>query len=134
MTDVMIAAAGHDVVMAPNAYLYLDYYQSEDHAQEPLAIGGYVPLEKVYHYEPVSAEIDAAKAHHVLGAQAQLWTEYMKTPEHVEYMAYPRLCALAEVTWTPAARKDYAGFVARLPAHLRRLAALGVHYCPVNDE
>ncbi len=122
------ASAGHDVVMAPNSYLYLDYYQSENRDAEPLAIGGFVPLEKVYSYEPVSAEIDAEKAHHVLGAQAQLWTEYIKTPAHVEYMAYPRLCALAEVTWTPAARKDYANFTTRLQTHLRRLAELGVNY------
>lgn len=125
---IAAASAGHDVVMAPNSYLYLDYYQSEDRSGEPLAIGGYVPLEKVYGYEPVSAEIDAEKAHHVLGAQAQLWTEYIATPEHLEYMAYPRLCALAEVAWTPAEHKDYADFIARLQTHLRRLTALGVNY------
>jgi hexosaminidase len=125
---IVAAKAGHDVVMAPNRHTYLDYYQSEDRTTEPLAIGGYIPLAKVYDYEPIPAALSAEEAQHVLGAQGQLWTEYMPTPKQVEYMAFPRLCALAEVLWTPAAAKEYAGFMARLPTHLQRLRILDVNF------
>jgi len=125
---IAAAKAGHDVVMAPNTYTYLDYYQSEDREGEPLAIGGYVPLEKVYHYEPIPAALAREAAHHVLGAQGQLWSEYMPDYRQVEYMAYPRLCALAEVVWTPPQRKDYQEFLSRLAHHLKRLDALDVNY------
>ena len=120
--------AKHDVVMAPNVWTYFDYYQSEDQAAEPLAIGGYVPLEKVYSYDPVSSELTVNEARHVLGTQSQLWTEYIPNPKHLEYMAYPRACAHAEVAWTLPAVKDYADFQARLDAHLERLAILDVNY------
>jgi hexosaminidase len=125
---IAAAKAGHDVVMAPNHSTYLDYYQSEDRESEPLAIGGYVPLEKVYHYEPVPAPLGPEEARHVLGAQGQLWTEYMPDYRQVEYMAFPRLSALAEVVWTPAERKDYQEFLSRLAVHLKRLDALDVNY------
>ncbi len=125
---IAAAKAGHDVVMAPNTYTYFDYYQAEDRDAEPLAIGGYIPLEKVYSYEPIPPELSAAEAKHVLGTQAQLWTEYMPDPKHVEYMAYPRACAHAEVAWTPPAVKDFADFQARLDEHLKRLAILDVNY------
>ena len=120
--------AGHDVVMAPNSHTYFDYYQSDDRDVEPLAIGGFLPLEGAYAFEPVCEGIDAEYAHHVLGGQGQVWTEYIPTPEHVEYMAFPRLCALAEAVWTLAGNRDYADFLARLEMHLRRLDALNVHY------
>jgi hexosaminidase len=122
------AAAGHDVVMAPNTYTYLDYYQFEDTADEPDAIGGFLPLSKVYSYEPISPEMDAQAAQHVLGAQCQLWTEFIPDPKQLEFMAFPRLAALAEVTWTPAKNKDYADFLERLQSHLKRLDALDVNY------
>ncbi|MCW1967923.1 MAG: beta-N-acetylhexosaminidase [Anaerolineae bacterium] len=125
---ITAAKAGHDVVMAPTTYVYFDYYQSADKAAEPLAIGGLLTLDKGYGYEPIPAELTATEAKHVLGAQAQLWTEYIKTPAHLEYMAFPRLCALAEVLWSPAASKNYADFLTRLPAQRQRLAALGVNY------
>ncbi len=125
---ITAAKAGHDVVMAPTTYVYFDYYQSADKANEPLAIKGLLELETVYGYEPIPAELTATEAQHVLGAQAQLWTEYIKTPAHLEYMAFPRLCALAEVLWSPAASKNYADFLIRLPAQLARLAAMGVNY------
>jgi hexosaminidase len=125
---IAAAKAGHDVVMAPNHSTYLDYYQSEDRESEPLAIGGYVPLEKVYHYEPIPAALGPEEARHVLGAQGQLWTEYMPDYRQVEYMAFPRLSALAEGMWTPAERKDYKGFLSRLAEHLERLDALDVNY------
>jgi hexosaminidase len=128
---IAAAQAGHDVVMAPNSHTYFDYYQSRDTAAEPIAIGGFLPLETVYSYEPVPAEIDAEHAKHVLGAQGQLWTEYMRDPRRVEYMAFPRMSALSEVVWTPAAGKDYADFRARLETHLKRLKALDVNYRPL---
>ncbi len=89
-------------------------------------------LEKVYAYEPVPAELTTEEARHVLGAQAQLWTEYMPDTRHVEYMTFPRLCALAEATWTPRAAKDYADFTRRLQTHLKRLSILGVNYRPLD--
>lgn len=130
---IAAAQAGHDVVMTPTQWTYFDYYQSADRTAEPLAIGGHVSLEKVYGYEPIPAGITADQAHHVLGTQGQLWSEYMPTPARVEYMAFPRLAALAEVAWTPAAERDYTNFLARLPSHLERLRRLGVHYRPLDS-
>jgi hexosaminidase len=129
-----IAAAreGHDVVMAPTSHTYLDYYQSRDRDREPRAFGGFLPLDTVYAYEPVPAELTPEQARRVLGAQGQHWSEYMLTPRHVEYMAFPRLSALAEVVWTPAPRKDFADFRQRLVVHMARLAALGVNARPLD--
>jgi len=124
------ATQGHDVVMAPNSHTYLDHYQSESIADEPLAIGGFLPLEKVYSYEPVPAEISCDKIHHVLGVQCQLWAEYLPTSANVEYMAFPRLAALAETAWSGADR-DYGSFVERLKLHLKRLDVLKVKYRPL---
>jgi hexosaminidase len=125
---IAAARAGHDVVMAPYQYTYLDYYQSEEQQEEPLAIGGYLPMEKVYGYEPIPRALAAEEADRVLGAQGQLWTEYMPDYRQVEYMAFPRLCALAEVLWTPPEQKVYHDFLTRLAVHLERLAVLDVHY------
>ena len=122
------AKHGHDVVMAPTTHTYLDYYQSKNTKKEPLSIGGHLPLEKVYSFEPVPSELSKSKAKHILGAQAQLWTEYVATPEHAEYMYFPRLCALAELAWTPAKDKHYLGFTKRLKVHVERLKKLGVNY------
>jgi hexosaminidase len=125
------ARGGLDVVMAPCQYVYFDYYQSEDQDSEPLAIGGYIPLAKVYAYRPIPGELDAEAAAHVLGSQAQLWTEYVPTTEHAEYMLFPRLCAFAEAVWRDGSRDidPYDVFVAdRLRPHLDRLDALGVNY------
>jgi hexosaminidase len=87
------ARQGHDVVMAPNSHTYFDYYQARPEKSEPLAIGGYVPLDKVYSYDPLPADLTPDCAQHILGAQGQLWTEYLQTPKQVEYMAFPRACA-----------------------------------------
>ncbi len=125
---IAAAHARHDVVMAPNLWMYFDYYQSEDRDAEPLGIGGFVPLEKVYGYDPIPAALSTDEARHILGCQAQLWTEYMPNAKHVEYMAYPRACALAEVAWTPAAGKYFTDFQARLGEHLQRLDVLDVNY------
>jgi hexosaminidase len=126
-----IAAArlGHDAVMTPMRHTYFDHYQSRDRANEPHAIGGHLPLERVYGYEPVPAEIRGTAAEeHVLGTQFQLWTEYIRTPAHAEYMAFPRACALAEVAWDTSGRKDWAAFRGRLAEHLQRLDVLAVNY------
>lgn len=121
------AAAGHDVVMSPNTHCYFDYFQSEDRENEPPAIGGYLPLEHVYMFDPTEG-IPADKAKHVLGGQGNVWTEYLPTSELVEYMAYPRACALAERLWSPAADADYDDFLRRLESHLQRLDRMGVNY------
>ena len=126
------ARAQHDVVMTPTTHVYLDYYQSKDQNAEPLAIGGFVPLETVYSFEPVPSELEPQYVKHVLGGQANVWTEYMPNPKKVEYMAFPRLTALAEVVWTPKEKKDYANFLVRLREHVTRLRALDVNFRPLD--
>lgn len=121
------ANAGHDVVFAAHDHTYFDLYQSVDQDSEPLAIGGYLALEKAYRYEPVPEELAPGKLQHVLGAQGQLWSEYMPDPKHVEYMAFPRLTALCEVVWSPKENKDYADYLHRLNEHLKRLDVLDVN-------
>lgn len=106
---IAAAQAGHAVIMTPGSHCYFDFYQGNP-ASEPPAIGGRTPIEKVYAYEPVPDTLTAEQRPLVLGAQGNVWTEYMPTATHVEYMAYPRACALAEVLWTPAALKDSASF------------------------
>lgn len=123
----LTAQQGNDLIMTPNQTLYLDHYQA-DPAGEPLAIGGLTTLEEVYAYEPVPASFTPEEARHVLGAQGNVWTEYIQTPEKVEYMAFPRLLALAEVVWSPASARNWTAFRARLPAVLAHLDALGVNY------
>jgi hexosaminidase len=124
-----IAAAkeGHDVVMTPGTHCYFDHYQA-DPTTEPLAIGGFTTLEKVYSYEPTPAELTPEQAKHILGAQCNLWTEYMKTSDYVEYMAYPRACALAEVLWSDKQNRTYDDFLQRLQTHFKRLKVLNVNY------
>jgi len=125
------AKLGNDVIMAPTKYTYLDYYQGKV-KEEPLGIGGYLPLEKVYEFNPMLEELTPEETAHVLGAQGQLWSEYIPTPEHLEYMAFPRACALAEVAWTPQAQRDYDDFLERLKIHLARLDKIGVNYRPIK--
>jgi len=127
--DGGIAAAklGHDVVMAPEKPTYLDHSQTEL-PTEPPGIGGHNSLEDVYAYHPVPKELSDGEAKHVLGAQGQIWTEYMPDPKRVEYMAWPRLIALAEVLWSPAETRNWADFQKRLATHLERLAILDVNY------
>ena len=123
------ARSGNGVIMTPNSTFYLDHYQA-DPAGEPLAIGGNSPLEKVYAYDPVPSDFTPEMAQRVLGAQANVWTEYMRTSDHVEYMAFPRMLAVAEVVWSAKERRDIASFMERLPAQLRLLSKLGVNYRP----
>src|SRR5467141_723145 len=119
---IAAAQAGHDVVMTPTSNTYFDYYQSQSTAAEPLAIGGFLPLDTVYAFEPVPATFDSAQAAHILGTQGQIWTEYQRTPKNVEYMVFPRLIALAEVAWTTREMRNFADFSARLTKHLARLS------------
>ena len=107
------AAAGYDVIMTPKWYCYLNYLQSEDPTTEPLGHGHFLPLDKAYSYEPFEG-LDAAAEGHILGVQANMWTEYIGTQEYMEYMLLPRLCAIAEVQWTPREEKDYDRFYASL--------------------
>jgi hexosaminidase len=117
----------HDVIMSPGSHLYFDHYQGA-RGIEPLAIGGYTTLERVYGFEPVPPALTPEEARHVLGAQANVWTEYIPTADQVEYMAFPRMLALAEVVWTPAAERSWADFARRLPDQLARLDAMHVNY------
>lgn len=125
-----IAAAKqhHDVVMTPNSYLYFDYYQSLDKDNEPLAIGGYLPLETVYSYEPMPKELTADEARHIIGVQANIWTEYMPTFKQMQYMALPRMAALSEVQWSQPALKDYTSFTNRLTEFTHLYDRLGYNY------
>jgi hexosaminidase len=125
---IQAAKAGHDVVMAPNQWTYLNYYQTEAKDSVPLAIGGYLPLEKVYAFEPIPEVLSPDEASHILGAQGQLWTEYIHNGKLVEYMAFPRLSALAEVVWTPPEVKDFLDYQERLRVHLERLKIMDVKY------
>lgn len=121
------AQAGHDVVMSPNSHLYLDHAQAKGPG-EPESIGGFLPLDKVYSYEPVPAELPADKRQHILGPQGNLWSEYIWTLKDFEYKAYPRACALAEVAWSAPEGRDFADFSARLKTHVLRLEKLNVNY------
>jgi hexosaminidase len=116
---VAAARAGHDVVMTPLSHCYFDYYQGNP-AYEPRAIGGFIPLEKAYSFEPVPEVLTGAEAAHILGGQANLWTEYIAAPGHAEYMALPRLAALAEAVWSPKEARDWPDFAARIPRLLAR--------------
>ena len=124
---IKAAAKGFDAIMTPTSFMYFDYYQSYEQDKEPFGIGGYLPLEQVYGYEPYDG-IAAGAEKHILGVQANLWTEYIATPEHLEYMLLPRLCALSEVQWCGADKKDYARFCASLDHTFEMLDAMGVNY------
>jgi hexosaminidase len=118
------AKAGHDVVMTPTSHCYFDYYQAL--TGEPRAIGDVLTLQKVYSYEPVPPELTPDEARHILGAQGNLWSEFMDEPRMVEYMAFPRACALSEVVWS-APPRDFADFSLRMAPHYERLLERGVN-------
>jgi hexosaminidase len=122
------AESGHDVVMAPTKYCYIDHYQSTNRAAEPVAIGGYLPLWRVYQFEPVPTGLPAQFNAHVLGGQANLWTEYIPNLRQVEYMMFPRLEALSEVDWSPKGERDWDDFQDRAAINEKRLEAMGVNY------
>ncbi|PKP21394.1 MAG: beta-N-acetylhexosaminidase [Bacteroidetes bacterium HGW-Bacteroidetes-21] len=126
-SGVEAAKQKHFVVMTPVSHCYFDYYQGNP-AAEPLAIGGYTPLAKVYDFEPVPAELNAEEAKYILGAQANLWTEYIGDFSHVGYMLFPRLLALSEVLWSPAVQRDYVSFRSRLLTQFDRLDRFKINY------
>jgi hexosaminidase len=130
---IAAAKAGHQVVMSPGSHCYYDHYQA-DPKTEPLAIGGYTPLIRAYQFDPVPPELPAEAARYVLGGQANLWTEYIPTPEHAEYMLFPRIAALAECLWTDASRKNWPDFKRRVKHHQKGYEALGIKYCPKTLE
>jgi hexosaminidase len=123
---IMAAKAGNDVIMTPTAYCYFDHYQS-DPMSEPLTIGGYLPLKNVYSFEPVPAELTDEQAKHILGAQANVWTEYMPTSERVEYMAFPRVSAMSEVLWSSKNMRNWEMFAQRMPKEFDRYEQLGIN-------
>ncbi len=122
------ANAGHDVVMTPLADCYFDHYQSHNHSTEPHAIGGFLPLQQVYAFEPIPTNLPPQFQSHILGAQANLWTEYIPSFKHVEYMVFPRLCALAEVGWSPKTSRNWDDFQSRMQAQYPRLDERGINY------
>lgn len=122
------ARLGHDAILTPTNFCYFDYAQSQDLDNEPLGIGGFVPVEKVYSLEPVDSSLNEDEAKHIIGAQANLWTEYMNTFYHVQYMELPRIAAMSEVQWTTPEKKDYISFTKRLPALISHYDALGYNY------
>ena len=130
---IAAAQAHHDVVMTPGNYCYFDHYQADQNTQ-PLAIGGFTPLKKVYQYEPIPKELSPDEGKYILGAQGNVWTEYMKTPEQVEYMVFPRIAALAEVVWSPKDTRNYDDFMSRMKQEVKRYDALGINYCKVEFE
>lgn len=124
---IKAAQQHHTVIMTPGDYCYLDHYQS-DAPGEPVAFGGLTTLSKAYSYDPIPAELTKEEAKYVLGAQGNLWTEYVPNPAKAEYMIFPRAIALAEVDWTPLASKNYDHFVARLVQYIKRLDIYKVNY------
>ena len=127
------ARMGHDVIMTPGGTCYFDKYQ-QDPATEPEAIGGFLPLQKVYEYEPMPKELEADKQKHLLGAQANLWTEYVPTMEHAEYMIFPRIIALSEAVWSERKNMEWTDFQYRLSQHYKLLQRLNVNYCRPSDR
>lgn len=118
----------HDAIMVPSSHLYFDYYQTTDTENEPLAIGGYVPLEKVYSFEPVPEGLTEEEQKHIIGLQANLWVEYISTFKHVQYMVLPRMDALAEVQWTDPSKKEFKTFLPRLLRMTELYDVLGYNY------
>lgn len=121
------AKLGHDVIMTPTTYCYLDYYQNNP-AVEPEALGGFITTKKVYGYNPMPADLPADKAVHILGVQGNLWTEYIQSGEQVEYMLFPRLTAIAESGWSQNDKKDWSDFNRRLDVEMQRFEAMGLNY------
>jgi hexosaminidase len=121
------AKQGHDVVMTPGQPCYFDHYQGPKD-EEPLAIGGFNPLQKVYEYNPIPAELDSEAAKHILGAQANLWTEYVSTFKHAQYMTFPRVAAMAEVLWSQKEVRNWDDFYRRIQLYTKRYDQMGINY------
>lgn len=118
----------HNAIMVPTTYLYFDYYQAKDKDQEPMAIGGYVPIEKVYGFDPVPASLSEEEKKFIIGTQANLWTEYILSFRHVEYMVLPRMDALSEIQWTMPEQKNYEDFLTRIPKMFEIYNIYGYNY------
>jgi hexosaminidase len=127
------ARQNHDVIMTPGGTCYFDKYQ-QNPAGEPEAIGGFLPLQKVYEYEPLPAALEKDKQQYIKGAQANLWTEYVPTQEHAAYMIFPRIIALSEVVWSNPATKNWAQFQEKLTAHYTLLQAFNINYCRPSNR
>ncbi len=127
------AQRGHDVVMSPVSALYLDYHQTHS-PNEPPGRPAIVPLEQVYAFDPVPEQLDAGQRKHIIGVQANVWTEHMRNFDRMQHAIYPRLAALAETGWSPQSRKDYGDFLKRLPVQLQRYDALGIAYAQTPFE
>jgi len=123
---------GYEAILAPTEFCYLDYYQADPPTQ-PLAFDGYISLVKAYSFDPMPAGLTPDEQHRVLGGQANLWTEYINTYDHAEYMLLPRLCALAECFWTPLAGKDWPRFLLKTDHHRTRLRAQGYNCCDIPN-
>ena len=124
---VTAAKSGHDVIMAPIQYTYF-WWNQGDSASEPLSAGGYMPMEKVYSFEPVDSSLTAEEAKHVLGAHGSAWAEYMENEAKVEYMVFPRISALAEVVWTPKEKKNWKDFTVRMQKQFKRYDQRKINY------
>jgi len=127
------ARQNHDVIMTPGGTCYFDKYQ-QNPAGEPEAIGGFLPLQKVYEYEPLPATLEKEKQQYIKGAQANLWTEYVPTQEHAAYMIFPRIIALSEVVWSNPKAKNWAQFQEKLAAHYNLLQAYNINYCRPSNR
>ncbi len=125
---VQAARMGHDVIMTPGSHVYFDHYQTTDIKNEPIAIGGYSPVSRVYEFEPVPSTLTSEEGKHILGAQANIWTEYIPNSRQVEYMAMPRMAALSEVQWMQADKKNYLDFLKRLPRLIAMYDMLDYNY------
>ena len=119
----------HRVIMTPTDNCYIDYYQLKNQNAQPLAIGGYLPVSKVYSMEPIPAELTPEEGKYIMGAQCNLWTEYVVSPDHASYMLLPRLAAMCEVQWTQPDKKNYEDFCKRLPLLQQTYRRLGYKYC-----
>jgi hexosaminidase len=126
------AASGHDVVMSPTSHCYFDYSQSTNRAAEPIAIGGYIPLSRVYEFDPMPEKLAPEFQAHVLGGQATLWAEFVPNIRHAQYMMFPRLGALSEVVWSPKNARDWNDFQKRTALNEKRLDAMNVNYRPLS--
>ncbi|WP_455626087.1 family 20 glycosylhydrolase [Parabacteroides sp.] len=128
------ARMGHDVIMTPGGYMYFDFYQADPKTQ-PYAIGGYTPIKRVYSYNPVPADsLTAEESEHILGVQANTWTEYIKDEKHLEYMMFPRALAVAEIGWTPQEDRSWEDFKPRMNANIPVLQRMGIHAFTLSDE
>jgi hexosaminidase len=130
---IAAARAGHDAVMSPTSHMYFDFYQG-DSKTEPRAIGGFLPLDRVYSYEPIPSALNSSEATHILGVQANIWAEYIPTSSHMEYMAWPRGCALSEVAWSPKEARNWSSFTARLRGDLLRFDCEQMNYRKLTNS